>query len=160
MSLIEILVGVFIFAAAMLPLLFLGTSTTQNVYSTSKHLMAGQVAASIMDYLLGLEFEPGQTLIDEYKGKETKVLDEDNPIGKVLAIKESAGTNQKLNADLSREFQNFKFTVKQTPAADTKLEMYAIQVSVTYQNREGDEKSRQSLDLHALKYKDFTANKP
>jgi len=55
-SLIEVLLGVVIFALAMLPLLALSQSSTKDTYSMSKHLIASQVATSIIERIISMPF--------------------------------------------------------------------------------------------------------
>ena len=46
---IELLLGIGIFALAILPLIWLGDNQNKNAYSVGKHMMAGQLATSFLD---------------------------------------------------------------------------------------------------------------
>lgn len=143
---IELLVGVVIFGLAMLPLMWMGTTQTRGAYSVGKHMMAGQIAASFLDSLLGLPYDQCLAKVDELaeKGK-MRVLDNDELKETLQAV-----SNQSIEKDMEKSFKNFKYLF--TYDNDAGNLILLLNIEVFYRVDEGSEKSEQSLKLSVLKH--------
>ncbi len=143
---IELLVGVVIFGLALVPLMWMGTTQTRGAYSVGKHMMAGQVAASFLDSLLGLPFDECLEEVQRLSqlGK-MKVLDDDD-LKKTLAAVSDASVER----DMENSFKNFKYKFEFSHDADKMI--LRIDIEVFYRVDEGVEKSEQSLRLSVLKH--------
>ncbi len=143
---IELLVGVVIFGLALVPLMWMGTTQTRGAYSVGKHMMAGQVAASFLDSLLGLPFDECLEEVQRLSqlGK-MKVLDDDD-LKKTLAAVSDASVER----DMENSFKNFKY--KFEFSHDAAKMILRIDIEVFYRVDEGVEKSEQSLRLSVLKH--------
>ncbi len=146
LSMIELLVGVVIFGLAMLPLMWMGTTQTRGAYSVGKHMMAGQIAASFLDSLLGLPYDQCLAKVDELaeKGK-MRVLDNEELKETLQAV-----SNQSIEKDMEKSFKNFKYLF--TYDNDSNNMILRLDIEVFYRVDEGSEKSEQSLQLSALKH--------
>jgi len=69
LSLIEILVGVVVFAVGMLPVLFLSHSTTMGAAALTRHVAAVHVAQGVLDGLLARPFAAARSRARELAGK-------------------------------------------------------------------------------------------
>lgn len=157
-SMVEIMVAIAIFGLAVLPLIWLGTNQTKNAYSASKHLMAGQLAASYMDNLLKRSYDELITLKDVPK---TKVLDSPpSNYEKMFDLQElinglEENTEYRSGSaknNMNTSFKNFKYsiTIKKDDSASKKVAI--IDVEVYYNVIEGNDKTEQSVKLSALKF--------
>lgn len=145
-SMIELLVGVTIFGLAMVPLMWMSSRNTSHTYSVGKHMMAGQIAASMLDRLIALPYrdccKKAKTLASKNK---VKVMDDEEFKGILKLVK-----NNKIEKDMKRSFKNFKYKVQLNE--DKKTKTARIDVTVYYRVSEGSEKSEQSVQLSAIKY--------
>ncbi len=146
LSMIELLVGITIFGLAMVPLLMMGTSTTTGAYSVGKHMMAGQVAASFLDKLLGLSYDKCLEKAQELsKRGKTKVLKDDDLKEVLTSI-----TDKSVHDDMERAFKYFLYEV--SFSNDDSEKILRLDVEVFYRVIEGEPKTEQSLRLSVLKY--------
>ena len=146
MSMIELLVGVTIFGLAMLPLTWMGTTQTRGAYSVGKHMMAGQLAASFIDSLLGLPYKTCLEKIDKLldRGK-IRVLD-DEELQKTLETITDAG----IQKDMQTSFRYFRCQYGYTHTESKRI--LRLDLEVFYRVEESDEKSEQSVKLSVLKF--------
>ena len=157
-SMMEILVGICIFALAILPLIWLSSKQTKGTYHVGKHMMAGQLAASYMDNILSRDYE---YIIDKIlhnsREKEIsgKVLNPSSEIKNFMNIQEMAEglENAKANENIKSSFRNFEYKIKLTENRDEKA--IRIRVEVSYLVVEGDRNSRTNrkyVELYAVKF--------
>lgn len=143
---IELLIGVVIFGLAMVPLMWMGTTQTRGAYSVGKHMMAGQIAASFLDSLLGLPFDECLDEVDKLsKGGKMRVLDNEDLKETLQAV-----SDQSIEKDMQTSFKNFKYKFEY--AHDTNNMILRLDIEVFYRVDEGVEKSEQSLRLSVLKH--------
>ncbi|GAB4266949.1 MAG: hypothetical protein Kow0029_01060 [Candidatus Rifleibacteriota bacterium] len=146
LSMIELLIGVIIFGLAMVPLMWLGTTQTRGAYSVGKHMMAGQVAASFLDSLLGLPFEECLKEVKRLKSRgKMRVLDDEN-LRKTL----QAVSDPSVEKDMEVSFRNFKYKFDYSFDEDNMI--LRLDIEVFYRVDESTEKSEQSLRLSVLKH--------
>ena len=146
-SLLELLVGIVIFTFAMLPLLSLGMSTSRGAYSVGKHMMAGQIASSLMDRLLGLSYED---CLKEIKSKVAGNVMDDPLLADIL--KQPAMSGASVKNDLDRSFKNFKYELSSSKEEESRV--FEITVKVSWRVDEGKEDSRQFMILRSLKFRE------
>ncbi len=161
-SMIELMVGVCIFALAILPIVWLGSRQTSNAFSAGKHMMAGQLASSYMDDIIRRPYKDIEALSLPISGN---VLDSPkhnlkNPFD-ILTLRDSLADNTsedgihspKENMDAS--FRRFRYEInKFTENKDKKI--IGIEVTVYYRVKENDENTEQSVKLYALKHGERT----
>lgn len=146
MSMIELLVGVTIFGLAMLPLMWMGTTQTRGAYSVGKHMMAGQIAASFLDSLLGLPYKECLEKIKKLSGRgKMKVLD-DEDLKKTLNSLQEDG----IKKDMETSFRHFRYQFGYSQ--DVPARILRLDLEVFYRVDESDEKSEQSVKLSVLKF--------
>ena len=143
---IELLVAVIIFGLAMVPLMWMSTRTTSHTYSIGKHMMAGQIAASLLDRLMALKYNDCCNMARKLsKENKAKVMDDKE----FIAILKLAN-DKNVEKDMKRSFKNFKYQV--TLTEDKKTKTARIDVMVYYQVTEGNPKTEQSVELSAIKF--------
>lgn len=143
---IELLIGVVIFGLAMVPLMWMGTTQTRGAYSVGKHMMAGQIAASFLDSLLGLPFDQCLDEVDKLsKGGKMRVLDNEDLKETLQAV-----SDQSIEKDMQTSFKNFKYKFEYSHDANNMI--LRLDIEVFYRVDEGVEKSEQSLRLSVLKH--------
>ena len=165
-SMIEVLVGICIFALAILPLVWLSSNQTKGAYSAGKHMMAGQLAASFMDNLLKRPYEELISLKDKFS-EENRFYDvTSNPpvdslfnLTNMIESIKSSGDNEMRSAEenIKASFKHFKYSIYfNVDDSDSKSseKIIKIKVEVSYRVVEGDEKVRQSVTIYALKHGD------
>ncbi len=145
---LELLVGIVIFSFAMLPLLSLGISTSRGAYSVGKHMMAGQIASTLMDRLLGM---PYADCLKEIKDKAAGNVMDDPLLTDVLKQPGLSGSDAVKN-DLDRSFKHFKYELSSSREEDSRI--FEITVKVSWRVDEGKEESRQFMILRSLKFKE------
>lgn len=145
---LELLVGIVIFSFAMLPLLSLGINTSRGAYSVGKHMMAGQIASTLMDRLLGMSYED---CLKEIKDKASGNVMDDPLLVDVLKQPGLSGSDA-VKQDLDRSFKNFKFELSSSREEDSRI--FEITVKVSWRVDEGKEDSRQFMILRSLKFKE------
>lgn len=155
MSMIEILVGLVIFSLAMIPLLSFGFTTTRGTHSVGKHMMAGQLAASLMDRLLSKSYDDALANATALAAKGWTDAMSDSLLVSILDHPSLAGKKSEIDQDLRKSFRFFqtRVTLKQASGADAE-QMFLLTVEVSWRVDDGIEKSRQSIDLKALKYRE------
>lgn len=155
-SMIEVMCAICIFALAVLPLIWLSSSQTKTAYSASKHLMAGQLAASYMDNLLKRPYdELKKTNITNNKVLDSLPNDYENMFDlqkliEDLKEEDSESSNHTAEENMKASFKHFKYSI--TIKKDTNKNVAWITVEVSYRVVEGKEEPRQSVILSALKY--------
>lgn len=146
MSMIELLVGITIFGLAMLPLMWMGTTQTRGAYSVGKHMMAGQIAASFLDSLLGLSYKDCLEKVKKVTGKgKQRVLDNEDLIKTVQAIADDG-----VKKDMETSFRYFRYQFGYTQ--DEPARILRLNLEVFYRVDESDQKSEQSVQLSVLKF--------
>lgn len=129
---LELLLGIMIFSLAMLPMLSLSTSSTRGAFSVSKHMMAAQIAQSLLDRFLGLTYDEClKAVADAGKGK--------NPVGDDLKLQQVLqdttldANRQNMLADFERAFAGFTWSVGSVEGdgAD-KGQVVLVRVEVNY----------------------------
>jgi prepilin-type N-terminal cleavage/methylation domain-containing protein len=146
LSMIELLVGVTIFGLAMVPLMWLGTSQTRGAYSIGKHMMAGQIAASFLDSLLGLPFDDCVEKVKELKSQDKiKVLEDENLKKTLQAVADDSVKN-----DMESSFRNFNYKFDYSLDEDNRI--LRLDIEVFYRVNEGNPDSEQSTKLSVLKH--------
>lgn len=145
-SMIELLIGVTIFGLAMVPLMWMSTKTTSGTYSVGKHMMAGQIAASMLDRLIALPYDECCKEAKKMQGNGKSKVMSDEDFTNILKLVKNKGVEK----DMKRSFKHFQYKIILTPNLKTKTAR--IDVSVFYRVREGSEKSEQSLKLSVLKF--------
>ena len=146
MSMIELLVGVTLFGLAMLPLMWMGTTQTRGAYSVGKHMMAGQIAASFLDSLLGLPYKECLEKIKKLAGKgKLKVLD-DEDLQKTLQSVADDGVQK----DMETSFRYFRYQFGYSE--DEPARILRLDLEVFYRVEESDQKTEQSVQLSVLKF--------
>ena len=157
-SMIEVMCAICIFALAVLPMIWLGSNQTKGAYSASKHMMAGQLAASFMDNILKRHY-------DELKGFDKKDLNVNDPppteLEKLFNLPElieslNGFTNddgiRSAEDNMKASFKNFKYSIKIEKSESAVERVAFITVVVSYRVVEGQENTRQSVTLAALKF--------
>lgn len=157
-SMIELMVGICIFALAILPLVWLSSKQTTGAYHVGKHMMAGQLAASYMDNILSRDYGEIKNIIKDINGEtEGYVLDKNNKIDNFMDLTEIAESlqNDKANENIQASFKNFKYKIELNE--NTKEKAIKVSVEVSYlvnekSVRTDNAKERASLIIHAIKY--------
>lgn len=157
-SMIEVMCAICIFALAVLPMIWLGSSQTKGAYSASKHMMAGQLAASFMDNILKRPYDDLKAVnLKDLKVNDPAPSDFDKMFNLPELIESLNGfTNDEgirsAEENMKASFKNFKYSIEITKS-ETNVERVAfITVVVSYLVVEGQEKTRQSVTLSALKF--------
>jgi type II secretory pathway pseudopilin PulG len=146
MSMLELLIGVVIFGLAMVPLMWIGTTQTRGAYSVGKHMMAGQIAASFLDSLLGMPYKECLEEVKVLKSKgKIRVLDEENLQKNLQSV-----NNTSVENDMKTSFKNFFYQFDYS--VDENLLILRLDIEVFYRVEESSEKSEQSLRLSVLKH--------
>lgn len=147
LSMIEITIAVMVFAAAMIPVIMLTTTTTRRTFSMEKHLVAGQFAAGVLDRLLAMGFAECRQAIAK-ESYPRKVLDD--PLMKVPG---GAGKGGGFSESLAKTFKEFQYEVKVTDPskADEKDQMFTITVFVDWPADPGSKVTRQ-FSLNGVKF--------
>ena len=155
MSMFEILFGFVLFSFAMLPLLMFGQRSSRGAYSVGKHMMAGQIAAGLMDRCLALPYKDCLKTVEAFEKQGlTKVVDAPF-IMDVIQHADLVATKKKIEEDLKRSFRSFKFTVSKVDGKGTeKGEVFRINVEVSWLINDSSEDTRHSIFLQALKFKE------
>lgn len=148
---IELLIGIVIFSLAMLPLLSLAMSSSRGAYSVGKHMMAGQIAQSLVDRFVNLPFDESQIKVSETsKLGKINLLEDDDLKSALTTI-----GNEAISWDLNRQFKNFTYEViMREPSGEDKGKMFLVAVKVGWRVDEGKESSRQFMTISSIKYKD------
>jgi len=155
MSLIEILVGLVIFSLAMIPLLSFGFATTRGTYSVGKHMMAGQLASSLMDRLVSKPYDDSLATAKAMASKKWTDAMSDPLLESILDHASLAAKKTEIEQDLRKSFRFFqtRVAVKEGTGADADR-MFLLAVEVSWRVDDGSESSRQSLDLKTIKYRE------
>ncbi|HOY67857.1 MAG TPA: prepilin-type N-terminal cleavage/methylation domain-containing protein [Candidatus Ozemobacteraceae bacterium] len=155
MSMIEILVGLVIFSLAMVPLLSFSFTTTRGTHSVGKHMMAGQLAASLMDRLLARPYDEALVQAKELAAKRWMDALDDPLLVSMLDHSALAAHRSDIEQDLRKSFRFFQTNVAvKEGSGDEAGRMFLLTVEVSWRIDDGSEKSRQSLDLKAIKYRE------
>ena len=140
---LELTVGITIFALAMLPLIWLSTSQTKGAYSVGKHMMAGQIATSFLDKMLKLPFDKCYEEVKSNTGRK-KVLRNPEIEQMIQDMNDESITN-----DMEASFRNFEYKFEYDDSCiDEKI--LRVNIEVFYRVV----KTEQSVKLSALKHGD------
>lgn len=148
MSMIELLVGITIFGLAMVPLLWLGSSTTRGAYSVGKHMMASQLAASFLDSLLGLPYKECCEKIAELKGQGRTGVLQNQDLQTTLQVVNDEG----IQSDMETSFRYFQSEFNFDEDEDDRI--LRLNVEIYYRVVEGDDSVLASVRLSVLKFGD------
>ncbi len=155
MSMIEILVGLVIFSLAMIPLLSFGFTTTRGTHSVGKHMMAGQLAASLMDRLLAKPYDESLANAKALASKGWSDALSDSLLVSILDHASLAAKKSEIERDLRKSFRFFQTRVIVKNASGNDADrMFLLTVEVSWRVDDGSESSRQSIDLKAVKYRE------
>ena len=158
-SMIELMVGICIFALAILPLVWMSSKQTTGAYHVGKHMMAGQLAASYMDNILSRDYEYIVENILNKKNEitiEGDVLKSSNSIKNFMNLREIADSleNEKASDNIQASFKNFKYKITITNNSGERAIIVSVEVSYlvneTNKRKSGDKTG--SLIIHAIKY--------
>jgi hypothetical protein len=145
---IELLVGVTIFALAMMPLMWLGTSQTRGAYSIGKHMMASQIAASFIDNLLKLRYKDCLEKVQSLQAQGRTAVLENEDLQATLQVVNDQG----IQGDMETSFRFFQYEFGYDENAKDRI--LRLNVEVFYRVDEGDEKTLASVRLSVLKFGD------
>ena len=156
-SMIELMVGICIFALAILPLVWLSSKQTTGAYHVGKHMMAGQLAASYMDNILNRDYKDIQEILNKIKGETSGyVLENNNDIDNFMNLQEIAESlqNDKANENIQSSFKNFQYKIKLAENTSEKAIRVSVEVSylVSETNKRKASDKRGTLVIHAIKY--------
>ena len=158
-SMIELMVGICIFALAILPLVWMSSKQTTGAYHVGKHMMAGQIAASYMDNILNRDYD--SIVKDILKNKSSveikgDVLDPSTDIKDFMNLEDMAKSlqNDKANENIKASFKNFKYVIQLNENTKEKAIRVSVEVSylVVETNRRKSGDKTASLIIHAIKY--------
>ena len=158
-SMIELMVGICIFALAILPLVWMSSKQTTGAYHVGKHMMAGQLAASYMDNILSRDYEYIVENILKNKRELTivgDVLKPSDTIKNFMNLQEIAESlqNDKANENIQSSFKNFQYKIKLAENTSEKAIRVSVEVSylVSETNKRKASDKRGTLVIHAIKY--------
>lgn len=156
LGMIEILIAITVFSLGMLPILALTTGTSRLAWSESKHLVAGQLAAGLLDRLLALPFAtcrdqalalalPRGVLADPGLASVARGL------GTAATPGGGAGDDE---ADLTRLLRSFTVEVglDEPGEAAERDQLFTVAVTVSWLVDESHAESRQRFTLAGIKY--------
>lgn len=153
-SLVEVVIAVGIFTAALIPVLYFALSSNRGAYSLNKHMMAGQIAASVIDRYLGLPYDEARRQILATTGPQP-VVGAAGAAGEAGALVpgDGAGARALVEADLPRLFRSFRYEVGlEDGDGDEEGRLFTIVVRVSWLMLEEDERTREHLLLRAIKH--------
>ena len=157
-SMIEVLVGICLFALAILPMVWLNTTQTKTAFSAGKHMMAGQLAASYMDNLLKRSYDDLKEIVTK-SPIESNVLDSNTDDDMFNLEEMISNINDDSDSELKSAEENMKtafryFKYKIVLTENKKNKTITIETEVFYRVEEGDtrEQNIQSVKLSALKF--------
>ena len=156
-TMIEIMAAICIFALAVLPMIWLGTSQTQGTYSAGKHMMAGQLAASYMDNILKRPYEEIEK--DDFPTEiKHKVLASNADSSKTFVLSELINgleNNEETRSakeNIEASFRNFRYEINIDKSSKAK-KIIKIDIKVFYRIVEKSTKE-EYVELHAIKFGD------
>ena len=154
-SMIEIMCAICIFALAVLPMIWLGTSQTQGSYSAGKHMMAGQLAASYMDNILKRSYEELEKFPTEIKHKvldSNANSDQTFVLSEMIQCLENDENMRSAKENIEASFRNFRYEIKIDKSSIAK-KIIIIDIKVYYHIVEKSSKE-EYVELHAIKFGD------
>lgn len=150
-SMLELLVGLVIFGLGMVPILWLGTTQSRGAYSTGKHMMAGQLAASFLDSMLGLSYKDCLAKAQQTASfGRISVLENEEIIEMIDKVDDASVRN-----DMEVSFKHFVYKLKYHHDSDNRV--IRLDIEVFYRVVEGEPDSEQSVQLSVLKFGDKNA---
>ncbi|PKL50592.1 MAG: hypothetical protein CVV42_02385 [Candidatus Riflebacteria bacterium HGW-Riflebacteria-2] len=145
---IELLVGVTIFALAMMPLMWLGSSQTRGAYSIGKHMIASQIAASFIDNLLKLPYKECLDKVKVLRAQgRTGVLQNEDLQATLQVV-----NDQGIQNDMETSFRFFQYEFSYDENEEDRI--LRLNVEIFYHVVEGDDRSLASVRLFVLKFGD------
>jgi len=148
LSMIELLVGVTIFALSMMPLLWLGSTQTRGAYSIGKHMMASQIAASFIDNLLKLPYKECLEKVQSLQAQGRTGVLENEDLQATLQVVNDQG----IQSDMETSFRYFQYEFAYDE--NEKDRILRLNVEVFYRVDEGDDRVLASVRLSVLKFGD------
>lgn len=155
LTLIEVMIGVMILTFGMLPLLNLSSTTTRTAYAGTRHLLAGQIAASVLDRLSGLRFDACRAAATALAGSRSVLGDPE--LVSVLEAGDIGSTGAKtIGDDLKRQLRSFEFGVvlEEPRAASEKGQLFTMVVSVTWLDDGQTQGAKRRYELGMVKFRD------
>lgn len=148
LSLVEVMIAAGLLAAMILPLLWFAQRSTQGTYASGQHLAASQAAASLMDHLLGLPFDRCRQEVQARSGPTALVADPffREALEGLVPAEPRAG----FTAEFTRAWKSLQIQVE---PKEEQEHVFLICLQITWLNQEGNEASRQTLRLEALKFR-------
>ena len=174
-SMVEVMVGIVVFALAILPLVWLSSKQTKEAFHVGKHMMAGQLAATFMDNILHRDYDDVAKIANKKAYYEGDVLESstDSEITDFFNLFEMIEglENEKANENIRASFRNFKYKItlseNKKDSYNSKTKEYGraifISVEVSYLVSDGaknmnERSNRQYLTIHAVKYGEVQKN--
>ncbi len=152
-SMLELLLGVVIFSFAMLPMLSLSMSSSRGAFSVGKHMMATQIAQSLLDRYLAMKFDEAHNLLKG--GPVRQEVVKDPALLEILELPAIATAKTGIHDDFLRAFRNFKYEVLMTDGSGADAgQAFLVRVKVEWLVEEGTTKTQQFMSVAGIKYRD------
>lgn len=151
-TLAEILVAICAFAVMALPMLFSTSNQNKNAYSVTKHLIASQIAATLMDKFMSKSYSD---LIKEYNISQTYDSGEialssagaDDIIKKIIDSSDEA-----IKKELNKDLKTFKYKIYCENFKNNNKKRLYVRVKVSYSPLNNKEDNKTSIILEGLKH--------
>lgn len=155
LTLIEVMIGAMILTFGMLPLLNLSSTTTRTAYAGTRHLLAGQIAASVLDRLSALRFEACRAAATALSGPRSVLADPE--LVSVLEAGDFGSTGARtIGEDLKRQLRSFEFGVvlEEPRAVGEKGQLFTVVVSVTWLDDGQTQGAKRRYELGMVKFRE------
>ena len=146
-SMLELLMGIVIFGLAILPIIWLSSTQTKGAYSVGKHMMAGQIATSLLDEKLKLGFDECVEEVGKLNSQRKEVLNENSYLREIVGRL----NNETAEKDIEVSFKNFHYQFS-CDKSEVDKKIFRVNIEVFYRVVEGDPKSERSIKLSAIKF--------
>ncbi|NLI76803.1 MAG: hypothetical protein GX442_10225 [Candidatus Riflebacteria bacterium] len=169
MSLMEVLISVVVVGLALVPFLTMTFSTSKQIASVGRHLVAAQVARSVMDRLLDLPHDECRREAEALMAAGEMAVEADPewgpslaatvaPAGGAAAGGAAAGGGGSAGIDegaRTRLFQDMRYAVQvlSAPTPEEQTRLFLLEVTVSWTpDRTGS--VRQSYRIKTIKYQE------
>lgn len=147
-SMVELLLGITILSLGILPLFFLGSTSTQQAYDIGRHVLASEVGRAILDRFRSLPFQDCMSTWPYYTG-ENHVLD-DPMFEELLEIPGS----EKLIADSRKNLENFTYSVKATYDVPDFPRVMRLYISIRFPRTRNPDSPITEVVMDTLKFRE------
>ncbi len=153
-TLVELLVALAIFSFGLIPILSLGRSQTFHAYSASKHFLAGQMAANILEVALHMPFEDCRTWIESFSGNPRLILEERELFGDFPEGIPETLRKANFDEEVKRTLRSFQFVMEKEESTDPEesMIMFTVRVRVSWLVKDEEESTRQQVVLETVKF--------